>query len=160
MSLHCRDNTFSTKLRFVVYKYGMQQRTDELAFNTMWRKYEAAASAKNTAEMKFILLVIGQTRNMSHVDKYVYSLDTCVTLRTKPTLKISHGAFTLDKLGLRFESRLSCRCQCPDTALRETDGGGGSLNAPSSNNYCLKKKQRSSNENETKIVYRPWNTYT
>ena len=92
-------------MRFVVYKYGMQQRTDELAFNTMWRKYEAAASAKKKAEMKFILRVIGQTRNMSHVRRYVYSLDTVVTLRTKTTRKISHVTFTLDKRGLSFDFR-------------------------------------------------------
>ena len=83
VSLHCRDITFSRKLRFVVYKYGMQQRTDELALNTMWQKYEEAASAKNKTEMKFILSVIGQTRNTSHVRRYVYSLDTVVTMRTK-----------------------------------------------------------------------------
>ena len=103
VSLHCRDITFSNKLRFVVYKYGMQQRTDELAFNTMWRKY---ASAKNKAEMKFILCVIGQTRNMSHVRRYVSSLDTVFTLCIKKTtLKISHITLTIDKLGLRFDFR-------------------------------------------------------
>ena len=96
--LLCRRNTFSRTLRFVVYKYGMQQRTDEVAFKTMWQNYEAVASAKKKAEMKFILRVIGQTRNMSHVHRYLFSLDTVnVTLRTKAIPKISHITLSLDK---------------------------------------------------------------
>ena len=65
--LHCRARPVSSNLRLAVYSYGMRQRMDEGAFNTMWQRYQTATSGQDKT---VIIRAIAQTQNISHVHRY------------------------------------------------------------------------------------------